>query len=170
MGSLSNLYISQSFQSLIHLGSDGPITTASVQLQDGLGNGLGLFVNSNGDISSSGNFFAANLTGSGGGTIPTGTVSGSAQITNLGFVSSSVTASSLITASFSVNTLTFTKGNGDTFGVVIPDVSGSTINTGSFAITGSNIFRGDQIVTGSISVTNSITASFFEGTINGGTF
>ena len=44
------------------------------------------------------------------------------------------------------------------------------IKTGSFATTGSNIFRGDQIVTGSISVTNSITASFFEGTINGGTF
>lgn len=50
-------------------------------------------------------------------------------------------------------------------------ISGSgNIDTGSFAITGSNIFRGDQIVTGSISVTNSVTASFFEGTINGGTF
>jgi hypothetical protein len=50
-------------------------------------------------------------------------------------------------------------------------ISGSgNIDTGSFATTGSNIFRGDQIVTGSISVTNSITASFFEGTINGGVF
>jgi hypothetical protein len=50
-------------------------------------------------------------------------------------------------------------------------ISGSgNIDTGSFAITGSNIFRGDQTVTGSISVTNSITASFFEGTINGGVF
>jgi hypothetical protein len=34
----------------------------------------------------------------------------------------------------------------------------------------SNNVRGNQIVTGSISVTNSVTASFFEGTINGGTF
>ena len=51
------------------------------------------------------------------------------------------------------------------------NISGSgNIDTGSFAITGSNIFRGDQIVTGSISVTNYVTASFFEGTINGGTF
>jgi hypothetical protein len=50
-------------------------------------------------------------------------------------------------------------------------ISGSgNIDTGSFAITGSNIFKGDQTVTGSISVTNSITASFFEGTINGGVF
>jgi hypothetical protein len=61
-----------------------------------------------------------------------------------------------------------------TDGINIYDGTGSLfniqINTGSFATTGSNIFRGDQIVTGSISVTNSITASFFEGTINGGVF
>jgi hypothetical protein len=44
------------------------------------------------------------------------------------------------------------------------------LNTGSFATTGSNIFIGDQIVTGSISVTNSVTASYFVGTIDGGTF
>ena len=70
-------------------------------------------------------------TSSFGTPIPAGTISSSAQITNLGFVSSSVTASSLVTASFSGNTLTFTKGNGDTFGVVIPDVSGSTIPAGT---------------------------------------
>lgn len=44
------------------------------------------------------------------------------------------------------------------------------INTGSFATTGSNIFFGDQIITGSISVTNSVTASYFVGIIDGGTF
>jgi hypothetical protein len=59
------------------------------------------------------------------GSIAPGTISGSAQITALGFVSSSVTASSLVTASFSGNTLTFTKGDASTFGIVIPDVSGS---------------------------------------------
>ena len=53
------------------------------------------------------------------------------------FVTSAITGSSLVTASFSGNTLSFTKGNGTTFGVVIPDVSGSTINTGSLMITGS---------------------------------
>ena len=77
-------------------------------------------------------------------TIPSGTISGSSQITALGFVSSSVTASSLVTASFSGNTLTFTKGDSSTFGVVIPDISGSTIDTGSFATTGSNVFIGDE--------------------------
>jgi hypothetical protein len=45
-------------------------------------------------------------------------------------------------------------------------ISGSSpsINTGSFATTGSNIFIGDQIITGSV------TASYFVGTIDGGTF
>jgi hypothetical protein len=59
MGSLSNLYISQSFQSLIHLGSDTTITTASVQLQDGFGNGTGIFVNSLGDVFLSGSLSAS---------------------------------------------------------------------------------------------------------------
>ena len=63
-----------------------------------------------------------------------------------------------------------------TDGVNIYDGTGSlftvptSINTGSFATTGSNIFIGNQIVTGSISVTNSVTASYFVGTIDGGTF
>lgn len=64
------------------------------------------------------------------------------------FVTSAITASSLITASFAAGTLTFTKGDATTFGVVIPDVSGSTINTGSFATTGSNTFNGNQIING----------------------
>jgi hypothetical protein len=42
--------------------------------------------------------------------------------------------------------------------------SGGNINTGSFATTGSNIFIGDQLVTGSV------TASYFVGIIDGGTF
>jgi len=43
-------------------------------------------------------------------------------------------------------------------------ISGSSINTSSFATTGSNTFIGDQIITGSI------TASYFVGIIDGGTF
>ena len=44
------------------------------------------------------------------------------------------------------------------------NISGSSIDTSSFATTGSNIFIGDQIITGSV------TASYFVGTIDGGTF
>ncbi len=93
--------------------------------------------------------------------LPSGTISGSSQITALGFVSSSITGSSVITASFSGNTLTFTKGDNSTFGVVIPDVSGSTINTGSFATTGSNNFIGNQTITGSLSVSETIKSQVY---------
>jgi hypothetical protein len=44
------------------------------------------------------------------------------------------------------------------------------ISSASLATTGSNIFIGDQTITGSISVTNSVTASYFVGIIDGGTF
>jgi hypothetical protein len=70
--------------------------------------------------------------GTGGESIPSGTVSSSAQITELGFVQSSITASSLETASVSNNTITFTKGNGDTFAVTVDTGSGTSIDTGSF--------------------------------------
>ena len=61
-----------------------------------------------------------------------------------------------------------------TDGQFVYDGTGSLVsinlNSASFATTGSNIFIGNQIVTGSISVTNSVTASYFVGIIDGGTF
>ena len=56
-----------------------------------------------------------------------------------GFVSASITASSVITASFNTSSrnLTFTKGDSSQFSVNIPDVSGSIINTGSLLVTAS---------------------------------
>ena len=233
MGSLANQYISQSYTSLIHLGSDRTISSSYTDLQDGLGNTLNISVNAQGDISASGNIFAANLsaitydTGSllttasanlntitftkGNGstfnvTVNTGSAGGSTDISSLNaftasvagtnaftasvagtntftasiagtnvftqsaavsiaalnaatssYVTSAITASSLVTASFAAQTLTFTKGDGTTFGVVIPDVSGSTINTGSFATTGSNAFVGNQTITGSVTISGSAT-------------
>ena len=64
--------------------------------------------------------------------VPNNLISGSSQITILGFVSSSITGSSVITASFDTNTrnLTFTKGNSTQFSVNIPDVSGSSLPAG----------------------------------------
>jgi hypothetical protein len=61
-----------------------------------------------------------------------------------------------------------------TDGQSVYDGTGSLVSinldSSSFATTGSNIFIGNQIVTGSISVTNSVTASYFVGIIDGGTF
>jgi hypothetical protein len=50
MGSLSNLYISQSYQSLIHFGNDTSASTTLTNIQDGVGNGLGVSFNTLGDL------------------------------------------------------------------------------------------------------------------------
>jgi hypothetical protein len=135
-------------------------------------------------------------TGSGGGgSVPAGTVSSSAQIVGLGFLQTSsfnaytastdssitqLNASSasqqisinalnttsaslntsaslaLTTASFSGNTLTFRKGDGTTFGVVIPDVSGSTLPSGLLSSSVTNFTDYSASVDSRI---NAITAS-----------
>ncbi len=48
-------------------------------------------------------------------------------------VTSAITASSLITASFASQVITFTKGDGTTFGITIPDVSGSILPDGTIS-------------------------------------
>lgn len=54
MGSLSNLYISQSYISLLHLGSNNTASSTSTEIQDGLGNGIGVSVNTAGDVALAG--------------------------------------------------------------------------------------------------------------------
>ncbi len=72
MGSLSNLYISQSYQSLTHLGTNNALVPGTMtQLQDGIGQSLNISFDGT-NISSSGNIYAANITGSGGSSINTG--------------------------------------------------------------------------------------------------
>jgi hypothetical protein len=181
MGSLSNLYISQSYQSLIHIGTNNTASTTFTELQDGLGNSLGVSVNTLGEISASGNIYGANITGSQvntGSLVTTSSFNSYTSSTNGRLSSIEATTASLITsssnalytASFdnSTRNLTFTKGDSTTFGVVIPDVSGSTINTGSFATTGSNSFTGNQnIDAGFYLATNEIFARTQNLTING---
>jgi len=71
------------------------------------------------------------------------------QAATSSYVTNAITASSLITASVSLNTITFTKGNGTTFPI--------TVNTGSG---GSSFpFSGSAQITGSLGVTGSIEGS-----------
>ena len=63
---------------------------------------------------------------------------------------------SLTTASFSGNTLTFTKGNGVTFGIVLPDVSGSTLPSGT--ISGSGQITALGFVSSSVTASSIVTA------------
>jgi len=80
------------------------------------------------------------------------------RINNIG----AVTASSIITASVSQSTITFTKGDNSTFSIVVADVSGSTIDTGSLVTTASfNAFTSSQIVSNSYFATTG--SNFFVG-------
>lgn len=50
MSSLYNLYISQSYQGLIHFASNSASVSTLGLIEDGLGNSLGLYLNNNGDL------------------------------------------------------------------------------------------------------------------------
>lgn len=50
MASLNNLYISQSYQGLVHFGSNTTASAALGIIEDGLGNSLGLYLNNSGDL------------------------------------------------------------------------------------------------------------------------
>jgi hypothetical protein len=203
MGNLSNLYISQSFPSLAHLGTNAALVPGTMtELQDGIGQSLNISFDGT-NISSSGNIFAANITAS---VINTGslvstasfnqytsstnirlnnlettsasvnvsisnlnaaTASQAISISNLNaatasYVTETESGSFLLTASFdnSSRNLTFTKGNNTTFNVNIPDVSGSTFNTGSFATTGSNTFTGVNYFSQSVQILGSLDMPF----------
>jgi hypothetical protein len=115
MGSLSNLYISQSYTSLAHLGTNNALVPGQMTiLQDGLGQSLNISFDGT-NISSSGNIFAANLTGS-GGTINTGSL---------------VTTSSFNSYTQSTN-IRLTN---------IENATGSYATTGSNTFTGGNTFQ-----------------------------
>jgi hypothetical protein len=165
----------------LNLSSSKAITTASVSLNTitftkGDATTFNITVNTGSatttDITALNSFTASQL------TINTGyntfTSSTNISLSNLNTATASLftsTSLSLTTASFSGNTLTFTKGNGTTFGVVIPDVSGSGVPTGTvsssaqilgyniFATTGSNTFNGNQTINGNVNITGSLTAS-----------
>jgi len=82
-------------------------------------------------------------------SLETNSASVNISISNINTATASLFTSAslgLTTASFSGNTLTFTKGDNSTFGVVIPDVSGSA-GTTIFEVvyTGENITKGDPL-------------------------
>jgi hypothetical protein len=109
MGSLSNQYISQSFVSLIHLGNDSTISSSFVELQDGLGNGLGVSVNALGQISASGNIYGANITGSSvntGSLVTTSSFNSYTSSTNARLTSIEATTASLNNSVSALNQFT----------------------------------------------------------------
>ena len=137
-----------------------------------------------GSASTSRNAIVASI--SGAFSIPDGTVSSSAQtIANLpaGTVSGSaqVTGSTLITGSVNGNTLTFTKGDGSTFDLLVITSSGGSSETGSLLTTASvsettmSFTKGDAstfevYITASVSASYAQTASLLLGSVETASF
>ena len=110
----------------------------------------------------------------GGGSIPTGTVSGSGQITALGFVTSSATASFVTnsqTASMSVNSASFASTASLLLGSVQNAVSASHAITASFLIGGtstpSGTISGSAQITALGFISSSATASLVSNSQTG---
>ena len=59
MGNLSNLFISQSFISVLHTGNNNTLSAQYTDIQDGLGNSSGVSLKTNGDLSMSGSLTAS---------------------------------------------------------------------------------------------------------------
>jgi uncharacterized coiled-coil protein SlyX len=98
MGSLSNLYISQSYQSLTHLGTDNALVPGTMtKLEDGIGQSLNISFDGT-NISSSGNIFAANITASvvnTGSLVTTSSFNSYTQSTNVRLTNIESTTASL---------------------------------------------------------------------------
>jgi hypothetical protein len=172
MGNLSNLYISQSYQSLIHLGNDSFVSSSLVGLQDGLGNSIGIAVNSAGDLSISGSLTSSLQQGY-------AWVGGPGNVTNAvptssfgGGGTTDISALNAFTASQNTKdaTLAIYTGSVDTKWSNLGSQSGSFVlesETSSFARTDvNNVFGGNQTFndivvngTASIAYLESVTGS-----------
>jgi hypothetical protein len=95
MGNLSSQYISQSFQSLLHLGSDNTASATLAEIQDALGNGVGVFVSTQGNLKVTNSISASAISAStlfGIGDTVSYSASVSTQLTALENITSSLIA------------------------------------------------------------------------------
>jgi len=183
MGSLANLYISQSYTSLIHLGSDSPATTNLVELQDGLGNGLGIFVNTNGDVTIDGALIVSgtfdiegkiivndNVIVNGnlsvnGGTSLTGSLAVTQNITaSNAFVQNDLSVGGTLFASKVVtliesSSIIYSSGSN----ILGDAVSDTQTLIGSVIMSGSNSLTGSMGITNNLNVIGNISASTISG-------
>lgn len=132
MGNLSNLYISQSFQSLIHLGTNNTASATLIGLEDGYGNPIGVSVNTAGDLSLSGSFTASLQNGY---TYVGNSVGKSIAVATSSFASTLDTGSFAITGSNTFRGVQFISGS-------LTSYSGSN--------PGPNVFPTAIVVSGSI--------------------
>jgi hypothetical protein len=136
---LSNLYISESFQYLVQIsgsefetGLGSSIPTINITASNAVSSS-----NSTNSISAS---YSLSSVSSSYANFAQNSTSASYALTASFALNAGVTvntASLLVTASATNNTITFTKGDSSTFSVVVATGSAVTVNTGSLMVTGS---------------------------------
>jgi hypothetical protein len=189
MGSLSNLYISSSFQSLLHFGSDNTASIDLTEIEDGFGNGLGFYLNSIGSASLDGDLTV------GGDFIVSGTfdiegkvtvndnvrvngnleVSGATNLTGSLVVSNNITASNASITNdlnvggtlFASKVVTLIESSSIIFssGSNILGDETSDIQTliGLVRVSGSSQLTGSMGITGELNVLGNISSSTISG-------
>ena len=131
MGNLSSQYISQSFQSLLHLGSDTTASATLAEIQDALGNGVGVFVSTAGNLKVTNSISASAISAS--------TIFGFGNTVNYSqSVSNQLIALENITSS-------------------LINKTGSYATTGSNTFIGNQNITGDVDITGTLTATKIVT-------------
>lgn len=163
MGSLSNLYISQSYQSLIHFSTDNSASANLVMLQDGVGQDLHTYVNTNGDLLTSHSISSSiiestylviknkiELTGS---IDIDGPVTASSAFIETDLIVSGTLYAKEVHTLIESSSIIFSTGS-NILGDSIADVQ---------RLNGTVIVSGSEEITGSLQVTNNISSSTISG-------
>ena len=183
MGSLSNLYISQSFQSLIHLGNDISASSTQVELQDGIGQGLGIFVNTNGDVSIDGALIVSgtcdiegkitvnddvrvngNLSVSGATSLTgsldvTQTLTASAALIENDLIVSGTLYANKVVTTIESSSVIYSSGSN----ILGDELSDTQTLIGTTIISGSGVLSGSMSITNNLFVTGNISSSTISG-------
>jgi cytoskeletal protein CcmA (bactofilin family) len=184
MGSLSNLYISSSFQSLLHFGSNNTASVTLTQIEDGFGNGLGLYLNSigsaslDGDLTVGGDFIVSGAFDIEGKVTVNDNVrvNGNLEVSGATTLTGSLVVSNAITASnmFLSNNLSV-SGTINAYEIITTIESASVIFSSGSNILGDSTsdtqtLNGSIIMSGSSSLTGSMGITGNLNVLGAGTF
>lgn len=163
MSSLNNLYISQSYQGLLHFGTNtGSVATLGL-IEDGLGNSLGLYLNNSGDlktttsISSSTieaqNLIVKNKIELSGSIDIDGPVTASAAFIESDLIVSGTLYAKEVHTLIESSSIIFSTGS---------NILGDSVND-TQTLNGKVIVSGSEEITGSLFVRNDISSSTLNG-------
>ena len=184
MGSLNNLYISQSYQGLLTFSTNSGSTSTLTEISDGTGQGLGLYLNNSGSASLNADMYiGGDLTVSGAFDIEgavvirdnvfvTGSIYSSADISSSRMLTGEITASNMTIAGtlnvYKLNTtiesssVIFSSGSN----ILGDSTSDTQILNGTIIMSGSSSLTGSSGITGNLNVLGNISSSTLSGVGN----